>query len=286
MALTQEQLFTFHRDGYLLVEEFLSHDECDVLLKCTYAIVHEADLTQHPTVVFDSLNRECQQAMIDYFINSGDKVRYFFEEKALDADGKLKVPLERSLNKIGHALHIVEPEFRNVVMGDKVTELARSLNLVKPTVTQSMVIFKQPHIGGAVKPHQDSTFLHTVPLNLFGVWIALEDADVRNGCLWCVPGSHRTGIIRRCIRTLKDGHIQLTFDGEDETVDSENFIPVPVKKGGMVLIHGEVVHKSEENKSSHSRNIFTFNFYDAAVSKWNPDNWLQPSKQIPFQCLY
>lgn len=88
-----------------------------------------------------------------------------------------------------------------------------------------MYIFKQPIFGGVVTPHQDSTFLFTDPpstvrtlccrtvsnatffvLNFsalcdqLGVWIAIEDATLENGCLWAVPGSHKMGTTRRFIR--------------------------------------------------------------------------------------
>lgn len=44
-----------------------------------------------------------------------------------------------------------------------------------------------------VTPHQDATFLYTEPLGqVMGVWIALEDATLDNGCLWFIPGSHRS----------------------------------------------------------------------------------------------
>ena len=41
-----------------------------------------------------------------------------------------------------------------------------------------------------VVPHQDGTFLFNEPLKIMGVWIALEDATIENGCLWFIPGSH------------------------------------------------------------------------------------------------
>ena len=88
------------------------------------------------------------------------------------------------------------------------------------------------------------------------------------------------------LRAVKDGRIELKFEGEDSKVDPEKFVPVPVKKGGMVLIHGEVVHKSAENKSERSRNIFTFHLYDAGRSVWSKDNWLQPTEQVPFPHIY
>ena len=284
MALSKEQVEQFHRDGYVLVENFLTQTECDALLGRTYEIIAEADLSKHPTVTFNT--RDNQQSKTDYFINSGDKIRFFFEEGAVDEEGKLKVPVEKALNKVGHALHVLEPEFKKVTLGEKMKELAKSLDVKRPAVVQSMVIFKQPNFGGAVNPHQDSTFLYTSPMRLYGVWIALEDAEVDNGCLWFAPGTHTSGITRRMLRAEKDGHVEMTFEGEEPKTEAEKFVPVPVKKGSLVVIHGEVVHKSAENKSSRSRNIFTFHFYDAGTSEWSKENWLQPTEEVPFPHMY
>ena len=287
MALTEEQVETFHRDGYLLVEDFLPPSECEALLRRTYDIVAEADLAQHPTITFSTRDEEQSKHMkTDYFINSGDKIRFFFEEGALDGEGKLKGAVEKSLNKIGHALHVLEPDFKKVALGERMQRLAESLGVKRPAVVQSMVIFKQPFFGGVVNPHQDSTFLYTTPMRLYGVWIALEDADVENGCLWFAPGTHTAGIKRRMLRKELDGRVELTFEGEDAVIDPEKFVPVPVKKGSMVLIHGEVMHKSQENTSARSRNIFTFHFYDAGTSEWCRENWLQPTDNVPFPHMY
>jgi len=43
-----------------------------------------------------------------------------------------------------------------------------------------------------VGPHQDGTFLFNQPLKIMGVWFALEDATLENGCLWFIPGSHKS----------------------------------------------------------------------------------------------
>ena len=284
MALSEKELKRFQRDGYLLVENFLTNAECDALLKRTYEVVSEADLSQHPMVTFNTTDNS--QAKSDYFINSGDKVCFFFEEGAVNENGKLKFPPEKSLNKIGHALHVLEPEFKKVTFSEKMKGVFSSIGVQRPAVVQSMVIFKQPNIGGSVRPHQDSTFLYTDPMRLYGVWIALEDADIENACLWFAPGSHTSGITRRMFRIENNGHIETTFEGEEPSLSVDKFVPVPVKKGSMVIIHGEVVHKSEANKSSRSRNIYTFHIYDAATSEWSRDNWLQPSKEHPFPHMY
>lgn len=286
LGLTEEQVETFSRDGCLIVEGFLSSDECDEIKERTYQIVAEADLSEHPMVIFDT--RANNQARTDYFITSGDKIRFFFEEGAVDEQGKLKVPIDRALNKMGHALHALDPVFKKYTCGDKVQGIAKSLKLAKPAIAQSMVIFKQPNIGGDVGPHQDSTFLDTTPKSLIGFWIALEDADIENGCLWFIPGSQGTEVKLRMVRTTIDGGAMVTkFEGTQlEGIKDEDFVPAPVKKGALVLIHGQVIHKSEMNKSPRSRNIYTFHLYDAGVSEWNKANWLQPSEELPFPYLY
>src|SRR3546814_8114730 len=70
-----------------------------------------------------------------------------------------------------------------------------------------MYIFKQPHIGGEVGWHQDSTFLYTDPLSVVGLWFALEDATLENGCLWALPGAHKGPLRERWRR--KDGALAM-----------------------------------------------------------------------------
>merc|ERR1711976_562899 len=72
--------------------------------------------------------------------------------------------------------------------------LCKIFGYLDPVIVQSMYIFKQPGIGGEVTPHQDGTYIYTDPLRAMGVWIALEDATLENGCLWFVPGSHKGGL--------------------------------------------------------------------------------------------
>lgn len=123
---------------------------------------------------------------------------------AFDDAGNLTKPKERAINKIGHYLHALSPPFARLLRPEPGSPealadpaaVARSLGFADPRCLQSMVICKQPEIGGAVPPHQDSTFLYTEPPSAVGFWYALEDATLENGCLSFLPGSHR--VSRRC----------------------------------------------------------------------------------------
>ena len=284
VSLSPAQVQQYQDDGYLIVEGFFSPNECESLRARCRDLVERADIANHPTVTFNT--KDNQQAKNDYFLTSGDKVRFFFEEGAVDDGGKLTVPKHLALNKIGHALHALDPDFKKVTFSEQVKGIARALNMERPAVVQSMYIFKQPHFGGSVRPHQDSTFLYTSPMTLVGFWIALEDADVENGCLWFIPKSHKQGLSRRMVRIFEGGMLTTKFDGSEAPVNAANFIAGPVKKGTLVLIDGLVMHKSEENNSSRSRHIYTFHMYDSEKSEWSKENWLQPTEELAFPTLY
>lgn len=154
-----------------------------------------------------------------------------------------------------------------------------------------MIICKQPEIGGAVPPHQDSTFLYTDPPSAVGFWYALEDATVENGCLSFLPGSHKTSEVeKRFVRKANGGGTEFIENegrkfplGKDfGTVDEEKegeYILGEVKAGTLVLIHGNLLHKSEKNTSQKGRIIYTFHCIEGDDAIYDEKNWLQPPKE-------
>ena len=84
-------------------------------------------------------------------MESSNKISYFFEESALNEDGSLAVDPKLALNKVGHALHWLHPEFRKVSFCERVKETAFQLGYRKPAICQSMYIYKNPGTGGEGK---------------------------------------------------------------------------------------------------------------------------------------
>jgi phytanoyl-CoA hydroxylase len=224
--------------------------------------------------------REQTRTSDDYFLESGDKVRFFFEENAFNTDGTLRQSKERSINKIGHALHDLDPRFDEFSRTPDLSELVADLGISAPLLLQSMYIFKQPRIGGEVTCHQDATFLYTEPLRLVGLWFALEDATIENGCLWVIPGGHKGGLKSRFVRAPGGGTRFEVLDGSPWS--TENLLPLEVEKGSLIVLHPLLPHLSRENRSDRSRQAYTLHVIDASVNYPN-ENWLQRSPEMPLR---
>lgn len=276
----------FQNDGFCVIDNFLTSEDINLIKKECEEIVQRMSLSDH-LAIFSTREHQIN-LRDDYFINSGDKIRFFFEEKAVNDKGELQVEKHLALNKIGHALHFFSPILRKVTHSDKVKSIMRRLNYEDPVIMQSMYIFKQPFIGGEVTPHQDGSYLYTEPMRLVGFWIALDNASAENGCLHFIPGSHKNGLYQnyRLVRQSLSSGTKLIYEGEKPNYDPNKFVEVPVRKGSLVLIDGLVVHRSDENRSSQSRHAYAFHLFDAGISKWSNLNWLQVSSSDTFTHLY
>ena len=273
--MNHQQLSDYNDNGYLVFERFADDADCDRLRTRAEELVHAFD----PSEVLSIFSTHEQNRLTDdYFLTSGDKIRFFFEENAFHPDGTLKYEKEKSINKIGHALHDLDPVFNRFSRSPKLKALAKAIGLEHSHLLQSMYIFKQPNIGGEVTCHQDSTFLYTEPIDIAGLWFALEDATVNNGCLWALPGRHRHGLKSRWRRSPKGRMEFETFDASPWPTDG--LVPLEVPKGSLILLHGLLPHCSFENRSARSRHAYTLHLTGANVN-YPADNWLQRAPDMP-----
>ena len=264
--LTPEQLGRWERDGFLVVPDFVPASACDALKAHAEQLIAGFD-PESVRSVFST--HEETRTSDEYFLTSGDQVRFFVEEED-----------HRVVNKIGHAMHDLDPVFDAFSRNPDLAEVAHDLGMASPLLLQSMYILKAPHVGGEVTLHTDHTFLWTEPQTATGFWFAIEDATLENGCLWALPGGHRLPVRTRFRRSDEGG---TTFDVLDpDAYPTDGEVPLEAAKGTLVVLHGLLPHRSDANRSSRSRAAYTLHCIDAGAD-YPADNWLQRSPALPLR---
>jgi phytanoyl-CoA hydroxylase len=276
--LSADQVTQYHQQGFLALENVFSNRQLARLKKAALDIVEDFDIEQHRTV-FSTADRDAGRD--DYFFESAEAVHCFLEEGAVDEAGELIRPKELAINKIGHAMHDLVPEFTAFCRLPLIGEVLRDIGVQAPKLWQTMYIFKQPSIGGEVRWHQDASYLITEPAAVTGVWIAIEDATRDNGCLWMQPGQHESPLreIYHVDWRKRKGQLE-----ELDTTPWERgqAVPLEVAAGSMVLFNDHMPHYSSRNRSDRSRHAFTLHVSETGPA-WSEKNWLQRKTLGVFQ---
>ncbi len=144
------------------------------------------------------------------------------------------------------------PAFQALVCNSKIAEMAAELSGGKEMrIWHDQIQYKPKEQGGRLHWHQDSPLWPTLrPKDAqITAWVALDDAEADNGCMYMVPGSHLWGNQQKFLDSLpQDGTLPDSFEGHPL-----HFIMCPVKKGHVHFHHSLTWHGSGPNRSNRPR---------------------------------
>jgi len=231
--LSEEQVCFFVENGYLAVPDLVTPEEVEEIRQDTVALARG----KYPCESLQPLPAEMS------------------DEEAL-----------RNILCI-HQPHYISPVIEKYVRHPKICGVLSQITAAhlpywdgSVKCMQSMLFVKPPGFQGQAW-HQDEIYIPTRDRSLIGGWIALDDATIENGCLWILPGSHRSGYLYP--QRNHDNPDEFDFAQESYGFDDSGEVPVEVKTGTVVFFNGYLLHRSRKNRSRVYRRVLVNHYMNA-----------------------
>ena len=240
----------FRDEGYLIVEDLLTDEEC-------------AELNGHAW--------QTVEGKVRLDDDDGIWMENAAIEKGLITEDEKK---PEYLFKIGHKMHMKEGVFKKYAVHPKMISVLEQLIGPDVKCIQTMFLDKPPGLGVGQPYHQDSYYLKTDPETLLAAWVACDDTDPQNGGLFVVPRSHHDPIQPH---EEPVDPSQRNVYVEVRSARSRSEQAVPLMAGSAVFFPGHMLHRSSHNRTDRRRRAFALHYADAK-SRWLND----PKSTNPF----
>jgi phytanoyl-CoA hydroxylase len=254
--LSDDQIKQYQDRGYLAFSGVLSGEE-----------------TETSRVALSDLTRKLVATPAGRYLPPRSKGRYGAAGYQ-STDGVVSMTLEQGFEPAEHTPEEIELKVRrygNFAREDEVFQrmispgsllhgIVVSLLGPDPVLFQEMALVKPPFIGSEKPWHQDNAYFSYAPLDqIVGVWIALDDATVANGCMHVIPGGHKSGAFRH--------HHDSDCEIDKALLEVDRAVPVPVPAGGAMFFYGMLPHQTPPNSSPGRRRALQFHFRGAQTRK-------------------
>lgn len=212
--LSPNQIQSYNQDGYLIIKNFLSKPEVEKL----YGIATADDTLQKHA--FDLNDQAGKKTKLTLWYTPGN-----------DAYGLLT----KSERMVTSANSLME--------GDSAV-----------CHFHSKLMQKEPRVGGAWEWHQDYGYWYKneflLPNQMISIMVAITDANIQNGCLQVIKGSHKMGRIEHGFAGEQVGASQHYVDLALKTMP---LVYVEIDAGDALIFHSNLLHRSESNTSDKAR---------------------------------
>jgi phytanoyl-CoA hydroxylase len=233
--IDDSQVAFYQQNGYLAVNNVLSPRQISDANAALSDLIHGRVATRPPfALMFEAAVRER--------INS-----------------LTPVEREESVRKVFNFLDL-DPRLNSIIHDPTLMAVLNRLGCRDPQIFQTMALLKGPR--GREKPwHQDHAYFDVDTRDrLVGLWFALDEARVDNGCMFVMPGKHRDPVIH-----FKRRDWQIC----DTTVQSmkQTVLAAPLKPGGVLIFDSLLPHGTPTNHSSLRRRALQFHYAPATARK-------------------
>ncbi len=211
---TQEQINSYHKDGYIIIKKFCSKQEVDKM----YGIAIQDDaMTKNALDLNDQTGKKTRLSL--WFTPGNDIFGYLTRS-------------ERIVNRVAQLLDSIAPVCH----------------------FHSKLMQKEPKVGGAWEWHQDYGYWYKnqfmFPDQLISVMVALTPANQQNGCIQVIKGSHKLGRVNHGFAGEQVGADMTMVDNALKTMD---LVYVEIEAGDALFFHSNLLHRSEANLSDKPR---------------------------------
>jgi len=213
-SLTPQQIESFHKDGYVIVKNFL---EAKAVEKLYGTAIADNAMENNAINVTDQTGKNSKLSL--WFTPGNDVFGYLTRS-------------ERLVNSVAALLDSDAPVCHY----------------------HSKLMQKEPKVGGAWEWHQDYGYWYKnqfmFPDQLISVMVALTPANKQNGCLQVIKGSHKLGRINHGFAGEQVGADMVMVNN---ALKSMELVYVEIEPGDALFFHSNILHRSEANLSDHPR---------------------------------
>lgn len=228
LKLSDEQLESYHRDGFVVVQDLLSDEEVKAL----------------------------QDRLRDYTHGERDRGPLKLQTEPRVERGEMKV------DHPGDAIRKVDGLVQHDDLYRKLGTHPRIVGVLEQILGADILMFrnsallKPPGVGSAKGMHQDSPYWPIEPMDLCSCWFAIDAATPENGCMAVIPGAHKLGALPH--HAVTDDYVI-----EEGHYDESKMVLAPMRAGGGLFFHSLLPHYTAPNRSNAWRRAIALSYMSA-----------------------
>ena len=248
-GLTDAQRASWDEHGFFRVDRFAPASLCEAMLERVTRIVREPELAEALGVKVMAETNKAGMAVA----NPEDGVSKIF-----------RLHRDTVFAEFAHSTPVVD--------------------LVSPLIAPDVDVFLSQFIfktaGAWGQPwHQDSLYFPFEPRRpVVGVWLAVTEATLQNGCLHVLPGSH-TEPVHSHVPDRRPGANYGYFEIVDHDMSSSE--PVLMSPGDLLVFDSHLMHRSTDNESSGIRAAMVYHYASAGTVDHSEEYWPSTNDWVP-----